>query len=64
MASVVLELSIELAEAVQPLLGRIEARDKNLEDVPYYEDTRDKDDQRLPAARWRQYKSHASTQGG
>ncbi len=32
MAFVVLELSIELAEAVQPLLARIKARDKNLED--------------------------------
>lgn len=32
MAFIVLELSIELAEAVQPLLPRIKARDKNLED--------------------------------
>src|SRR5215217_7443887 len=32
MAFIVAELSIELAEAVEPLLARIKARDKNLED--------------------------------
>jgi four helix bundle protein len=32
MAFIVADLSIELAEAVEPLLARIKARDKNLED--------------------------------
>jgi four helix bundle protein len=32
MAFIVLELSIELVVAIKPLLGRIKARDKNLED--------------------------------
>jgi hypothetical protein len=29
-------------------------------DIPYYEDTRNKDDPRLPASRWQQAKAHAT----